>query len=57
MTKPIYLPETLPAYPGRDGTRQGAQRAAAAAIAASVAAHGKGATEPAKEKKRKAVKA
>lgn len=30
--KPIYLPDTMPAYPGRDGTREGARRAAVAAM-------------------------
>ena len=30
--KPIYLPDTLPDYPGRDGTREGARRAAVAAM-------------------------
>lgn len=30
--KPIYLPDTLPAYPGRDGTREGARLAAVAAM-------------------------
>lgn len=33
----IYLPDTLPAYPGRDGTRAGAALAARAAIVQSLA--------------------
>jgi hypothetical protein len=37
MTNPLYLPDTLPAYPGRDGTREGAALAARQAIAQSLA--------------------
>ena len=33
----IYLPDELPAYPGRDGTRESARLAAVAAIAESLA--------------------
>lgn len=32
IDKPIYLPDQLPAYPGRDGTREGARLAAVAAM-------------------------
>lgn len=35
--KPLYLPDALPAYPGRDGTREGAALAARQAIAQSLA--------------------
>lgn len=35
--KPLYLPDALPAYPGRDGTREGASLAARQAIAQSLA--------------------
>lgn len=35
--KTLYLPDTLPAYPGRNGTREGAALAARAAIAQSLA--------------------
>lgn len=35
--KPLYLPDTLPAYPGRNGTREGAALAARQAIAQSLA--------------------
>jgi len=35
--EPLYLPDALPAYPGRDGTREGAALAARQAIAQSLA--------------------
>jgi hypothetical protein len=40
--RPIYLPDQLPAYPGSDGTREGAARAAQLAIQNSLAMQKKG---------------
>lgn len=37
VERAIYLPDTLPSYPGRDGTREGAALAARQAIAQSLA--------------------